>query len=125
MDWEDVWDETADGIFYRQPGRAQALQARINSHLKQVENLQLQLEASSQFGPDVYTEGAVIIFVKRFAIGGIAYQYAMIKARGLWYSTGPKAPKAYTWDDMVVWLTSGPVPTTELWYATDFELVGE
>lgn len=121
QDWpiEPLWSAHNAGIRTRQ------LQARINTHIRQLDELTAQLSAAETFGPDVYTDGAVITFIKQFQEDGVAYHYAMIKARGLWYSTGPKAPKAYAWEDMVVWLTSGPVPTTELWYATDFERVGE
>lgn len=125
MDVQDWWGESLFSRDYREPGRASTLQARINSHLTQAATLQRQLEAVDQFGPDVYTDGAVITFKKQFQVKGVVYDYAMIRARGLWFSTGPKAPKAYTWDDMVLWLLSEPVPTTELWFATDFELVGQ
>jgi hypothetical protein len=39
------------------------------------------------------------------------YHYAFIKAGGLWNGTGPKAPKAFTWDELMDWLeNSGPFP---------------
>jgi hypothetical protein len=46
-------------------------------------------------------DGNVITFQKQFAAGGIVYSYAALKAKGLWYTTGPKSPKGYTWDELL------------------------
>lgn len=66
------------------------------------------------FGVDSYNEGAVITFTKRFTTNGIEYKYAAIKVHDAWYTTGPKAPKAYSWDELVTWLVAGEAPTTEV-----------
>jgi hypothetical protein len=69
------------------------------------------------------TNGPTIIhFVKQFWWYGKEerkqpapkeYSYAFIKNPhdGCWSGTGPKAPKSYTWDELVHWLnTTGPFP---------------
>lgn len=50
----------------------------------------------------------VIWFEKRFgtSTGAHAYTYAAVKASdGLWYTTGPQAPKGYSWDRLYGWIT--------------------
>lgn len=37
------------------------------------------------------------------------YTYAAIKINGLWFSTGPKAPKGYSNDEMVRWWMNNDV----------------
>ena len=62
----------------------------------------------------------IIYFKKRFQEGGQVYSYAVIYAGGLWYSTGPRAPKGYTWPEMVDFLSSG---VSEIWLVTELEQV--
>jgi hypothetical protein len=70
----------------------------------------------------------IIYFKKRFAPGHDphtdapkstldGYFYVFIRVdqgenrKGRWYGTGPKAPKGYTWDELMHWLErSGPIP---------------
>jgi hypothetical protein len=57
----------------------------------------------------------IIFFQKRFSDNdwpnARVYDYAFIAANGKWYGTGPKAPKAYTWDELMDWLQdTGPMP---------------
>ena len=40
-----------------------------------------------------------------FPEGTIVYDYLFLKHRGLWYGTGPKAPKAYSTDALLNWLS--------------------
>lgn len=49
-------------------------------------------------------EGSVIKFKVRFQPGGTKYSYAAIRAKNLWYTTGPYSPKGYTWDELLCWL---------------------
>lgn len=37
------------------------------------------------------------------------YHYAAIRVNGLWYTTGPKAPKGFPWEELLTWLED-PVP---------------
>lgn len=67
------------------------------------------LRLMERFGPDDYAEGTVIKFEKQFHRGERWYSYSAIKAGGVWYTTGPQSPKAYSWDDLTDWLASGDV----------------
>lgn len=65
------------------------------------------------FGMDDFLDGTVFKFSKKFVEDGIAYSYAAIKAGGKWYTTGPKSPKGYDWDEFILWLVSG-IPSSRL-----------
>lgn len=48
--------------------------------------------------------GTVIRFTMDFN-GSREYDYAAIRAGdGLWYTTGPRSPKGYTWDQLLDWM---------------------
>lgn len=50
----------------------------------------------------------VIFFEKRFDNRSKPYDYAAVKAGdGLWYTTGPLAPKGFRWDDLIEWIMDG------------------
>lgn len=78
--------------------------------------LQMQLDSAARqlaqldwYGPDDYPDGTIIKFRKRFGMPDAPrpnpwYRYAAIKAKGLWYTTGPRSPKGYTWDELTAWL---------------------
>ena len=57
------------------------------------EALQQEREAQSRYGEEPERNGAVITWRMRFHKGGLKYHYAAIKAKGLWYTTGPNSPK--------------------------------
>ena len=44
-----------------------------------------------------------------FPSGNITYDYLFLKHRGLWFGTGPKAPKAYTTEELLNWLSDKEV----------------
>jgi hypothetical protein len=69
----------------------------------QVELALAKLAELSAYGEDNFEEGAVIRFTYIFRPHGTEYSYAAIKCNNLWYTTGPRAPKAYTWEDLVAW----------------------
>ena len=56
-----------------------------------------------KFGDD-QEDGAVIAFRVRFSKGGVNYDYAALRSQGLWYTTGPKSPKGFTWQELTEWL---------------------
>lgn len=62
-----------------------------------------RIKAMERFGPDNYPDHAIIHFDYQFYEDTKVYAYAAIKCNGLWYSTGPRAPKAYTWAQMIEW----------------------
>lgn len=85
----------------------------------------LPKEPCNQFGPHV------IQFQISFpAANGYAhtkaYEYAAIKcqANGLWYTTGPSAPKAYTWEQLAEWMMFEGNIVSRIWLATIWTQVG-
>lgn len=82
---------------------------------KQIERYSEQLAQLDRFGEDDFEDGDVLRFDKKFHQRGQVYSYAAIKANGLWYTTGPNSPKAYTWDELVQFLPD------EVWYVTEYE----
>lgn len=69
-------------------------------------------------------DGALVIwFEKKFPTGGKWYTYAAVKASdGLWYSTGPRAPKGYAWEQLVEWMFAdgGRVRDDTIWKASEY-----
>jgi len=102
-----------------------SLQAQMEFALSTAARLAARLEATKRFGDDDWEEGTVIRFDKVFTYGGKTYAYAMLKAGGLWYSTGPRAPKAFTWEEMIAWLLEGPHATTEMWVVSEYTNIDE
>lgn len=62
----------------------------------------------------------VVWFEKTF--GGMhPYTYAAVKSGdGLWYTTGPKAPKGYGWDRLVEWINEDEPEPVTIWHATEW-----
>lgn len=86
-----------------------AVDAKLREHMqtKRVDReVEERLGFIADYGEDTYDDGTVIKFVKSFVKGGKEYSYAAIKVDGLWYTTGPKVPKGYTWDELILWLVS-------------------
>jgi hypothetical protein len=76
--------------------------------------------------PDEPRAGTVIQFAMQFQLHSTVYDYAAIKAGdGLWYTTGPRSPKGYTWDELLDWMegnTTGFMvlsPKKQGWRALD------
>ena len=55
-----------------------------------------------KYGTD-HEDGTVIAFRVQFAPSGIWYEYAAIRVSGAWFTTGPRTPKAYTWEELTGW----------------------
>lgn len=56
-----------------------------------------------RYGSD-QEDGAVVTFRVQFAARGVWYEYAAIRVKGAWFTTGPRSPKAYTWEELTGWL---------------------
>lgn len=67
------------------------------------EALETEARREAKYGQEP-GEGSVIKFKVRFNPGGTRYSYAAIRAKDLWYTTGPYSPKGYTWDKLLDWL---------------------
>jgi len=79
---------------------------------KQEKKLEKKRAAINSIGPEPDSTD-VISFVKQFDEGGTKYNYAAIKADNAWYTTGSCGGNKYnSWDDLVLFLVSGNVPTT-------------
>lgn len=102
-------------------GEEMDIEARLKGLYSQIDQLEERAAAIRRFGEDIYDDGDVITFDKQFYPDGMAYSYAAIRSNGLWYTTGPKSPKGYTWVELVNWLTDGPVP--ELWRVLEEERI--
>lgn len=64
----------------------------------------------------------VVFFQKKFSGTRRIYDYAVIKAGdGLWYTTGPRTPKGYTWDELVDWMYEDGSEIYMLTIATRFK----
>lgn len=63
----------------------------------------------------------VIYFAKSFG-GSAYYDYAAIKASdGLWYTTGPRTPKGFTWDALIEWITDGGTTPVTISLGTEWK----
>jgi hypothetical protein len=69
-----------------------------------------------------YPDGTVLAWDQHWVNSATVYSYAAIKANNLWYTTGPRSPKAYTWDQLVYWMLTGEQPNG-IWMVTAFEQI--
>lgn len=79
----------------------------VNARLDRLEE---RLKESGVLLPEEpQTDGSVIVFQYRFNPSGVKYMYAAIRAKGLWYTTGPQSTRGYEWREFVEWLRKGNV----------------
>lgn len=89
---------------------------RAMRRIEQIENR----PAEPQGDP---SDGIVVFFQRTFGGVGTIYTYGMVKAGdGKWYTTGPRSPKGFTWDEVMDWLDDDLVG--DLWIATEFGALG-
>lgn len=55
-----------------------------------------------KYGTD-HEDGTVIAFRVQFLERCAWYEYAAIRVNGTWYTTGPRSPKGYTWEELIGW----------------------
>ena len=55
-----------------------------------------------KYGTD-HEDGTVIAFRVQLMAGDIWYEYAAIRVNGMWFTTGPRSPKGYTWEELTGW----------------------
>jgi len=122
-----IYGEGVLEMYKTEVERADALERQAARLLEHAAHMREQAE---RFGPDDYPNGAVIVFDKVFTPGGRVYNYAAIKTIHantsdytgrvghfeLWYTTGPKSPKGYTWDELIKWMGDG---VEEIFYVTE------
>lgn len=91
-------DEPRDTDFTRRIKELKRQQEALAEEQRFLETLPDEPHSQNDVTPVVYWE-------KQFAGGGKTYQYVAIKCRdGLWYTSGPKAPKGYIWGELLLWL---------------------
>jgi hypothetical protein len=92
------------------------VEAEVAARLRerQIEaEVEKRLRLVAAYGKDNFPVGAVIRFRKQFKPDGKLYAYAAIKCEDGWYTSGPRTPKGYSWDELVAWLVSA-VPVTNI-----------
>lgn len=66
-------------------------------------------------------EANVIWFEKTFSTPTV-YTYAAVRAGdGLWYTSGPRAPKGYSWDRLIEWILADEPEAPKIWHAYDWD----
>lgn len=80
--------------------RTAALRAQLNAIAEELARLEAR--------PEEPPIGSVIRFNMQFGGRGTVYEYAAIHAGDdLWYTSGPRSPKGYTWDQLLDWMEDG------------------
>jgi hypothetical protein len=81
-----------------------------------------ELERLDSIPEEPDNDPAILYFEKRFANGGTdrrvkAYTYVAVKAGdGKWYTSGPRSPKGYTWEELWEFLSTG---VDEVWLVSE------
>lgn len=91
-------------------GSLARLEAQRQATLDHAADLALRIQEIKRYGEDDYEDGNVILFERQFQPGGRVYSYAAIKSEGLWYTTGPRSPKGFRWDELAAWWAEAPTP---------------
>lgn len=98
------------------PTKADRLQA-------QIDRLQAELDRVALLPGEPDNDPNVIWFEKTFG-GNRAFTYAAVKAGdGYWYTTGPKTPKSYLWQQLIEWIYQDEADEPEIWLAGEFETI--
>lgn len=90
--------------------------------LKSLDRLEARIERVTQYGPDVFDDGEVLWFRKQFNPPyGATYTYAVVKAGGFWYTSGPKGGgEPRSWTDLVQFMSDG---VEAVYWANGYEQV--
>lgn len=76
---------------------------RIDQLTRAMENAQQEL--TRILAQPKEPESDLIYFRKRFNAGGKQYTYAAVRTEdGLWFTTGPRTPKGFGWDELIDWI---------------------
>lgn len=69
--------------------------------------LEEETRIAERYGED-HEDKTVIAFRAMFVPNGRVYDYSAIRAEGLWYTTGPRTPKGFTWAELIAWMDGLP-----------------
>jgi hypothetical protein len=101
----------AEAAMYSSNESADAKLANILAARKAEVELEKKLALVEQYGEDTFENGTILRFNKLFRKGGLAYEFAILKAAGSWYATGAiNGWERGTWDGLVLSLVSGEYP---------------
>lgn len=96
---------------------------RAERLMREAERLD-QMPAEPQSRPG---EPAIVYFRKQFHEGGRVYDYVAIRAgsEDLWYTSGPKSPKGYTWEQLLgfIYPDGTELEDVALWQVTDMAMI--
>lgn len=103
-------------------GKREMLEARIDAALAELAKLD---SIPAEPGREI----SIVWFEKRFdasgRFGSKAYTYAAIRVGdGKWYTTGPRSPKGYAWEELWSWIQADEKNPPEVWAVTELEQVG-
>ncbi len=79
--------------------RTDAINYEIETLQSQLAAKQAKLEFFTNLPEDDYANGAIVVFEKKFASGGIVYTYAAVKGGNFWYLSGDTNRR--TWDGLL------------------------
>lgn len=95
--------------------------------LRRIEQMQAELEKIEDMPsePEGMDDGAnAILWDARFPGGTRTYSYAARKADdGLWYTTGPRSPKGYSWSDLINWIYENSEDEPTLWTVSEWSIL--
>lgn len=103
---------------------AGTLEHRRSTLARRISRLEAEIARLESLPEEPEADPAIVYFRKDF--GGKDYDYAAVRAGdGLWYTTGPKSPKGYTWESLVGFIyPDGADPAeVEVWVVSDLERI--
>lgn len=77
--------------------------AVLTKALAEVREREAAVEA--KYGTD-QEDGKILSWKMRFSKGSTKYLYAAVRTNGLWFTTGPRSPKGFTWAELTSWFDS-------------------
>jgi hypothetical protein len=118
---EDNYENVKRGLT-----RREILKNRIAAHDRSAEKAARELERLESMPDEPTNEPAILYFEKVFGDGsgsphskrhGKRYTYVAVKAGdGKWYTSGPRSPKGYTWEELCEFLNTG---VDEVWLVSE------
>jgi len=103
------------------------MSTRLTFIEKRINQLQAELDNILRFGEDDWPNGTILYFEKRFNTHGRLYSYTALKCKvgdynplegRAWYTSGPKAPGPYTWEQLSEFMSQG---VDKVWFVTALE----
>jgi hypothetical protein len=94
----------------------------VERRLRTLQGMQMslldELARIDEMPQDDFEVGDVLMFERRFTPRGLPYTYAAIKGPDLWYFTGSRNKRGYTWEEVLRVLESDQVD--KVWWASEW-----